>query len=121
VIRGNLLAVPIEDTILYVEPIYIESSNETSLPEVKRVVVAYDDKIVMEKDFDTALDRMLDKVDPDRQKGGKKDEEDEKEEADEDNQPDTDEPLTEADEKLEEFADLAGYLRQLLLFHLPHP
>src|SRR5699024_7391300 len=38
VIRGNMLVIPIEDTILYVEPIYIESSNESSLPEVKQVV-----------------------------------------------------------------------------------
>src|SRR5699024_2034773 len=52
VIRGNLLAIPIEDTILYVEPVYIESSNETSLPEVKQVVMAYGDNIVMESTFD---------------------------------------------------------------------
>src|SRR5699024_1399403 len=46
VIRGNLLVIPIEDTVLYVEPIYIESSNESSLPEVKQVVMAYGDHIV---------------------------------------------------------------------------
>lgn len=55
VIRGNLLAIPIEDTMMYVEPIYIESSNETSLPEVKQVVIAYEDYIVMESTFDKAL------------------------------------------------------------------
>src|SRR5699024_7269899 len=49
VVRGNLLAIPIEDTVLYAEPIYIESSNETSLPEVKRIVLAYGDNIVMEE------------------------------------------------------------------------
>src|SRR5690554_2525835 len=59
VIRGNLLAIPIEDTILYVEPIYIESSNDTSLPEVKQVIIAYGDHIVMESSFDRALDRLL--------------------------------------------------------------
>ncbi|RLL46941.1 UPF0182 family protein [Oceanobacillus piezotolerans] len=59
VIRGNLLAIPIEDTILYVEPIYIESSNETSLPEVKQVVLAYDDYIVMEANFEKALEELL--------------------------------------------------------------
>ncbi|GEL77173.1 UPF0182 family membrane protein [Tenuibacillus multivorans] len=59
VIRGNLLTIPIEDTVLYVEPIYIESSNQTSLPEVKQVVVAYQDYIVMEATFDQALDRIL--------------------------------------------------------------
>lgn len=59
VIRGNLLAIPIEDTMMYVEPIYIESSNETSLPEVKQVVIAYEDYIVMESTFDKALNRIL--------------------------------------------------------------
>ncbi|MEN1968048.1 UPF0182 family protein [Lentibacillus sp. N15] len=112
VIRGNLLAVPIEDTILYVEPIYIESSNATSLPEVKRVVLAYGDKIVMEENFDTALDRMLDMVDPDRQKEDKK--KDKKEKKDTDGQADTSDPLAGADQQLEEFAELFDAYQQAL-------
>ena len=64
VIRGNLIAIPIEDTIMYVEPIYIESSNETSLPEVKQIVIAYDDYIVMESTFDKALDEIFKLIDP---------------------------------------------------------
>ncbi|MBB6444124.1 UPF0182 family membrane protein [Bacillus benzoevorans] len=59
VIRGNLLSIPLEDTMLYVEPIYIESANETSLPEVKQVIVAYQDQIVMESTFEKALERIL--------------------------------------------------------------
>lgn len=64
VIRGNLLAIPLEDTVIYAEPIYIESSNETSLPEVKQVILAYGDEIVMEPTFDQALERMLGLIDP---------------------------------------------------------
>ncbi|WP_181350300.1 UPF0182 family protein [Thalassobacillus sp. CUG 92003] len=64
VIRGNLLAIPIEDTVMYAEPIYIESSNETSLPEVKQVILAYGDQIVMEPTFDQAVERMLGLIDP---------------------------------------------------------
>src|SRR5699024_8403378 len=64
VIRGNMLVIPIEDTILYVEPIYIESSNESSLPEVKQVVVGYEDHIVMESTFDKALEKILGLIDP---------------------------------------------------------
>jgi uncharacterized protein len=66
VIRGNLLAIPIEDTMLYVEPIYIESANETSLPEVKQIVMAYGDHIVMEATFEEALDQILQYIDPKR-------------------------------------------------------
>lgn len=62
VIRGNLLVIPIEDTVLYVEPVYIESSNETSLPEVKQVIMAYDDYIVMEETFAKSLEKILDLV-----------------------------------------------------------
>lgn len=70
VIRGNLLSIPIEDTMLYVEPIYIESSNETSLPEVKQVVVAYQDHIVMEATFDKALARILELANGNNDGGG---------------------------------------------------
>lgn len=62
VIRGNLLTIPIEDTVFYVEPIYIQSSNETSLPEVKQIVVAYGQHIVMEPTFDEALEEILELV-----------------------------------------------------------
>lgn len=43
--RGDMFVIPIDDSILYVEPIYLESDTETSLPEVKRVIVAYKDQI----------------------------------------------------------------------------
>ena len=65
---GNLLAIPIEDTVLYVEPIYIESSNETSLPEVKQVVMAYGEHIVMEETFEKSLDKILSYIEPGKTK-----------------------------------------------------
>ncbi len=43
--RGDMFVIPIDDSLLYVEPIYLESDTETSLPEVKRVIVAYKDQI----------------------------------------------------------------------------
>ncbi|MBA1335672.1 MAG: hypothetical protein HPY66_1298 [Firmicutes bacterium] len=55
VVRGNLLVVPIEDSLLYVEPLYLRASNENSLPEMRRVIVAYKDTIVMEQTLDDAL------------------------------------------------------------------
>ncbi len=55
VIRGNMIVVPIEKSILYVEPIYIASSNKTTLPELKQVVVAYDEKIEMKATLQEAL------------------------------------------------------------------
>ncbi|MDK2824450.1 MAG: uncharacterized protein PWP71_2368 [Clostridia bacterium] len=59
VIRGNLLVIPIKDSILYVEPLYIQADNASSLPEVKRIIVAYKDSIVMEETLEEALYQMF--------------------------------------------------------------
>ncbi|AKL93542.1 putative protein UPF0182 [Clostridium aceticum] len=59
VIRGNLLVIPIEESLLYVEPLYIRASSQNSLPEVKKVIVAYRDQIVMEKTLELALEKIF--------------------------------------------------------------
>lgn len=59
VLRGNLIVVPIDNSLLYVEPIYIKADNPNSLPEMKRVIVAYEDKVVMEETLDGALDKIF--------------------------------------------------------------
>lgn len=59
VLRGNLLVTPIEESLLYIEPIYIQADNENSLPEMKMVVVAYEDNIVMERTLDLALNKIF--------------------------------------------------------------
>lgn len=56
--RGNLFVVPIKDSLLYVEPIYLVASN-SAIPEVKRVVVAYDDKIAYKTTFGDALEEIF--------------------------------------------------------------
>jgi uncharacterized membrane protein (UPF0182 family) len=93
VIRGNLLAIPIADTFIYVEPVYLEARQEESesastgpsrpggsakprrgfgpvsskqdksrasaLPELKRVIVAFSNRLVMEENLDKALSLVL--------------------------------------------------------------
>jgi uncharacterized protein len=54
VIRGDLLVIPIDQSLLYVEPVYLRA-EQSELPELKRVIVAYDKSIVMEKTLDEAL------------------------------------------------------------------
>jgi uncharacterized membrane protein (UPF0182 family) len=58
VIRGNIFVIPIHDSILYVEPLYLQS-EQTELPELKRVIVAYGSKIAMEKDLATAISAVF--------------------------------------------------------------
>jgi uncharacterized membrane protein (UPF0182 family) len=54
VIRGNLLVIPIQDSLLYVEPLYLQSTG-SDLPELKRVIVAYGNQVAMEPTFGEAL------------------------------------------------------------------
>jgi uncharacterized protein len=58
VILGNLLVIPIEDSLLYVEPLYIRA-QDGQLPELKRVLASYSDRTVMGEDLDTTLDALL--------------------------------------------------------------
>ena len=58
VIRGSLLAIPIEKSLLYVQPLYLAAS-QGSLPELKRVIVAFGNRIAMEETFDQSLARVF--------------------------------------------------------------
>ncbi|PPT08278.1 INTEGRAL MEMBRANE PROTEIN (Rhomboid family) [Geitlerinema sp. FC II] len=54
VIQGNLLMIPIERSLLYVEPLYLEA-EQNSLPTLARVIVAYENQIAMAPTLDRAL------------------------------------------------------------------
>ena len=58
VILGNLLVFPIEDALLYVEPLYIRAENG-QLPELQRVIAAYSDRIVMGNDLGSTLNALF--------------------------------------------------------------
>jgi uncharacterized membrane protein (UPF0182 family) len=58
VIRGELLVIPIEESLLYVQPLYLRAEGG-QIPELKRVIVAYQNRVVMEETLDAALARLL--------------------------------------------------------------
>lgn len=58
VIRGSLLAIPIEKSILYVSSLYL-AAEKGQLPELKRVIVAYGNMIAMEENLEQALQRIF--------------------------------------------------------------
>ncbi len=58
VIRGNLIVIPIGNSSLYVEPIYLQS-EQSKLPEMKRVILASGSRVVMEPTVDTALAQLF--------------------------------------------------------------
>jgi uncharacterized membrane protein (UPF0182 family) len=54
VIRGDLLVIPIEESLLYVQPLYLQAEGGR-IPELKRVVVAYQNRVAMEETLEGAL------------------------------------------------------------------
>ena len=58
VIQGTLLIIPIEEALLYVRPLYLRASGGR-IPELTRVIVGYQNQIVMEETFDAALDQLF--------------------------------------------------------------
>jgi len=55
VIRGNIMVIPIKTSLIYVEPIYLQAN----LPELKRVIFAYKDSVVMARDLDLAIEKTF--------------------------------------------------------------
>jgi hypothetical protein len=58
VIRGDLLVIPIEASLLYVQPLYLRAEGGR-IPELKRVVVAYQNQVVMSETLDGALTELF--------------------------------------------------------------
>ncbi|MGH7529018.1 MAG: UPF0182 family protein [Gemmatimonadales bacterium] len=58
VVRGNLLVIPIEESLIYVMPLYLRAEGGR-IPELKRVVVAHENRVVMEETLDEGLSRLF--------------------------------------------------------------
>jgi uncharacterized membrane protein (UPF0182 family) len=55
VIRGSLLAIPIEESLLYVQPLYLAAAEQGALPELRRVIVAHGNAIAMMPTLEESL------------------------------------------------------------------
>jgi uncharacterized membrane protein (UPF0182 family) len=63
VIRGNLLVIPIENSFIYVEPLYLRAS-QSGMPELKRVLVLHGEKLAMGLDLQDALEKVFKDLPP---------------------------------------------------------
>lgn len=61
VIQGTLLVIPIENSLIYVQPLYLRADTG-KIPELKRVIVAYENRIAMEETLDAALSKIFGNV-----------------------------------------------------------
>ncbi len=57
-IQGNLLVIPIDDSLLYVEPVYLEAERN-SVPTLARVIVVYENQIIMANTLEKALNSIF--------------------------------------------------------------
>ena len=59
VIRGSLLAIPLDQSLIYVQPLYLAAAEQGALPELRRVIVAHGNQIAMEPTLEQALGRIF--------------------------------------------------------------
>ncbi|MGJ0387682.1 UPF0182 family membrane protein [Microbacterium sp. CGR1] len=59
VLYGNLLTLPVGGGLLYVQPVYVQSSEGTKLPRLQKVLVAFGDKVAFEDTLTAALDTLF--------------------------------------------------------------
>ena len=60
-VRREVNVIPIDDTLVYVESIYIEAVNEDAVPQVSKVAVAYKNSLAIADTFEKALKQVLNK------------------------------------------------------------
>jgi len=59
VMRGNQLVIPVGGNFLYIKPIYLQSTTNASIPELVRIIIAYEDKISMSTSIEDALKQIF--------------------------------------------------------------
>jgi uncharacterized membrane protein (UPF0182 family) len=59
VIRGSLIAIPLDQSLIYVQPLYLAASEQGAVPELRRVIVAYGNQIAMEPTLQQSLARLF--------------------------------------------------------------
>ncbi len=59
VIRGSLLIIPIETSLMYIQPLYLAAEDKGGLPELRRVIVAYENTVVMDENLEMCLQRLF--------------------------------------------------------------
>ncbi len=74
VIYGDIIIVPIEDSLLYLNTIYLKANSENSMPEMKRVILSNGDKIVIEENIEKALLKLFNYSSSEENKNSNKDE-----------------------------------------------
>lgn len=62
---GNLLLVPIENSLVYVRPLFVEATGGTAFPELSQVIVGLGDQVIMRPTYQEALAALIPGLEPD--------------------------------------------------------
>ncbi|MEF8810077.1 MAG: UPF0182 family protein, partial [Bacteroidales bacterium] len=113
VIRGNVLAIPVGETLMYVEPIYLQSET-AAYPELRLVCIMHEDNLSYAASFDEALEGIFRGEPVKKITKAAKEEIDEREETEEEKQEEVDRAIT-TNQQLIQDADeyLNSYLRNM--------
>jgi uncharacterized protein len=65
---GDTIIVPINNSLLYIEPMYLRATGKNSIPEMKRVIVSYGENIILSESIEGALEQMFNYKEEDKQK-----------------------------------------------------
>jgi hypothetical protein len=63
--RGKMIILPIGKTIVYIQPVYLESATETKIPELKRLIMTQGDVVVMEQSLEQAYTKLEERMNAD--------------------------------------------------------
>jgi uncharacterized protein len=56
---GDTVILPIKDSLLYIEPLYLRASGKNSIPEMKKVIISYDNKLLMVDTIESGLEQIF--------------------------------------------------------------
>ena len=59
VIRGSLLIIPVESALIYIQPLYLAAEDKGGLPELRRIIVAYQNNVVMDQTLEGAFQKIF--------------------------------------------------------------
>lgn len=60
--RGNIIILPYGGSVLYIQPVYLKATGGVTIPELKRLIIAYEDMVVMEPSLEASLEQLIKRV-----------------------------------------------------------
>jgi len=56
---GDTVILPIKNSLLYIEPLYLRASGANSIPEMKKIIISYDNKLLMVDNIESGLEQIF--------------------------------------------------------------